>query len=302
MHDLGTLGGPDSYGYGINSNGHVVGEAEIKPNGAAHAFLYSDGTMHDLGTLGGEVSTGRGVSGSGEVVGLSTAGWGGLWRAFLYSGGTMYDLNSLVVSGLDGATLMEATGINDRGQIVANTCTHTQNGCTAFRLDPVSGPVAVLPLPVVEFWNASLNHYFITWRSSEIAILDAGTQIRGWTRTGHAFKTYATAQAGTSPVCRYYIPPGLGDSHFFGRGKAECDATGKKNPNFVLEDPAFMQMFLPTAGVCPANTTQVYRVFSNRTDVNHRYMTDRSVRDRMVTYGWLAEGDGPDLVVMCAPQ
>jgi hypothetical protein len=28
-------------------------------------------------------------------------------------------------------------------------------------------------------------------------------------------------------------------------------------------------------------------------------MTDRAVRDQMVARGWLAEGDGPDLVVMC---
>jgi hypothetical protein len=45
----------------------------------------------------------------------------------------------------------------------------------------------------------------------------------------------------------------------------------------------------------------VYRVFSNRTDANHRYMVDRAVRDQMVAHGWLAEGDGPDLVVMCSP-
>ena len=71
---------------------------------------------------------------------------------------------------------------------------------------------------------------------------------------------------------------------------------------FVLEDPAFMQMYLPAAGVCPANTTQVYRVFSNRPDANHRYMVDRTIRDDMVAVRhWLAEGDGPDLVVMCAP-
>jgi hypothetical protein len=125
--------------------------------------------------------------------------------------------------------------------------------------------------------------------------------IKGWTRTGYAFNAYATAQAGSSPVCRFYIPPGLGNSHFFGRGTAECDATGAKNPSFVLEDPQFMQMFLPVAGVCPMNSTQVYRVFSNRADANHRYMTDKSVRAAMVAKGWLAEGDGPDLVVMCAP-
>ena len=102
-------------------------------------------------------------------------------------------------------------------------------------------------------------------------------------------------------MCRYYIPPGLGDSHFFGRGTAECNATGQKNPTFVLEDPAFMQMFLPTLGVCPAGTIQVYRVYSNRPDANHRYLTSKTLRAQMVAKGWLAEGDGPDLVVMCAP-
>lgn len=62
-----------------------------------------------------------------------------------------------------------------------------------------------------------------------------------------------------------------------------------------------MHMVLPAAGVCPPGTVNVYRVFSNRPDANHRYMTDKATRDAMVGRGWLAEGDGADLVVMCAP-
>jgi len=156
-------------------------------------------------------------------------------------------------------------------------------------------------LDVVEFYNAVLDHYFITYIPAEIANLDAGNTPTKWNRTGYGFKAGSLAQAGTSPVCRFYIPPAKGDSHFFGRGTAECDATAAKNPTFVLEDPAFMQMTLPAAGTCPAGTTPIYRVFSNRADANHRYMTDRAVRDQMVAKGWIAEGDGPDLVVMCAP-
>jgi 6-phosphogluconolactonase (cycloisomerase 2 family) len=154
---------------------------------------------------------------------------------------------------------------------------------------------------VIEYYNVALDHYFITWIADEIAKLDDGTVIKGWTRTGQSFNTYIAAQAGSSPICRYYIPPALGNSHFFGRGTVECDATGTKNPSFVLEDPSFMFMILPAAGVCPASTTPVYRVFSNRADANHRYLTDRALRDAMATKGWVAEGDGPDLVVMCAP-
>ncbi len=155
---------------------------------------------------------------------------------------------------------------------------------------------------VVEYYHSALDHYFITWMPNEIGILDAGTTIKGWTRTGYVLRTYVAAQADTSPICRYYIPPELGDSHFFGRGTAECMATGQNNPSFTLEDPAFMQMYLPNQGICPAGTRPIYRVFSNRTDANHRYMTDKAIRDQMVANGWLAEGDGPDLVVMCAPQ
>ncbi len=159
----------------------------------------------------------------------------------------------------------------------------------------------VPPVDVVEYYNATLDHYFITGLATEQANLDAGKTPTKWTRTGYAFRAYTRSQAGTSPVCRYYLPPEFGDSHFFGRGTAECDATGAAHPAFVLEDPQFMHMILPAAGACPGGTTPVYRVFSNRRDANHRYMTDRGVRDQMVAKGWLAEGDGPDLVVMCAP-
>jgi hypothetical protein len=103
-------------------------------------------------------------------------------------------------------------------------------------------------------------------------------------------------------VCRFYSPPGKGDSHFYGRGTAECDATGAANPSFVNEDPQFFHVLLPVAGNCATGTIPVYRVFSNRADANHRYMVDRAIRDQMVNdRHWLAEGDGPDLVVMCVP-
>ncbi|MEO5700602.1 MAG: hypothetical protein ABIS17_07115 [Casimicrobiaceae bacterium] len=153
----------------------------------------------------------------------------------------------------------------------------------------------------VEFYNAALDHYFLTHIANEIALLDAGVTIKGWVRTGQSFNVFPTAQTGSTPVCRFYIPPDKGDSHFYGRGTAECDATGMANPTFVNEDPQFFHAVLPMAGSCPAGTVAVYRVFSNRADANHRYMVSRSLRDQMVARGWLAEGDGPDLVVMCAP-
>lgn len=43
-------------------------------------------------------------------------------------------------------------------------------------------------------------------------------------------------------------------------------------------------------------------ILTSRPDANHRHMTGKAVRDVMVAKGWLAEGDGPNLVVMCVPQ
>src|SRR5262249_22709111 len=116
---------------------------------------------------------------------------------------------------------------------------------------------------------------------------------------------YNQPKTGSSPVCRYYIPPALGNSHFYGRGMIECNDTGAKNASFVLEDSQFMHVVLPAAGKCPDNSTttkKIFRVFSNRTDANHRYMTDPAIRTQMVARGWLVEGDGDDAVVMCGPE
>ena len=162
-------------------------------------------------------------------------------------------------------------------------------------------PITPDTVDVIEYYHSGFDHYFVTWLPDEIAILDAGTTTRGWVRTGRSFKAYATAQTGSSPVCRFYIPPGYGDSHFYGRGAAECDATGANLPHLVLEAREFMYVTLPSIGSCPDGMTVVYRVFSNRADANHRYMTDRALRDEMVGRGWVAEGDGPDRVVMCTP-
>jgi len=163
----------------------------------------------------------------------------------------------------------------------------------------VAGPTTAVN--VIEFFHRGLDHYFISANPPEIASLDSGATT-GWTRTGRSFKVYPAAQPGSSAVCRFYIPPLLGDSHFFGRGMEECAATAQKNGSFTYESPEVMHIFLPNAGNCPARTLPVYRVFSARADANHRYATDPAVRDDMIARGWLAEGDGPDRVVMCAPE
>ena len=154
---------------------------------------------------------------------------------------------------------------------------------------------------IVEYYNAQLDHYFMTWGADEILLLDAGTATKGWRRTGESFEVLRTPALGAAGVCRIYIPPGLGDGHYFGRDGAECAQTLAQHPSFVSESISFFYLFTPSAGACPAATLPVYRVFSNRADANHPYTTDRAVRNAMVAQGWLAEGDGDDHVVMCTP-
>ena len=70
---------------------------------------------------------------------------------------------------------------------------------------------------VVEFYNATLDHYFITAGANEINLLDTGV-LKGWVRTGLRFLGYvspARAPEPVNPVCRFYMRPEVGDSHFY---------------------------------------------------------------------------------------
>jgi probable HAF family extracellular repeat protein len=111
--DLGTLGGQQSYTYGVNILGQVVGWANYSPTvGNEDAFLYSHGTMTNLGTLGGTYSDAYGINASGQIVG--TAGLAtGSGHAFLCSGsGPLYDLTPSI----SGGTV--AVSVNGGGQAV----------------------------------------------------------------------------------------------------------------------------------------------------------------------------------------
>ncbi|HJU25025.1 MAG TPA: sialidase family protein [Casimicrobiaceae bacterium] len=162
---------------------------------------------------------------------------------------------------------------------------------------------------VIEYYNATLDHYFITPLANEIALLDNGT-IVGWARTGYTFDGSAAPGAGLSPVCRFYIPPQHGDSHFLSASPAECAAVLAKigvDPNFsgyIEETPAEFYIALPdtASGACPSGTLPVYRLWNGRADSNHRYTADAGVRDAMLARGYIAEGYGPQGVAMCTTR
>jgi probable HAF family extracellular repeat protein len=148
--DLGTLGGKQSEGYAIASNGRVAGGAlngggyqaayvysgsqmeklyapgEARASGindlgqvagtvwsskGAQAAVWTNGAHQSVGTLGGTESYGAAINNSGALVGGSLTASGQL-HAFRASNGKLQDLGTLGVGGWS-----TALGINDVGSV-----------------------------------------------------------------------------------------------------------------------------------------------------------------------------------------
>jgi probable HAF family extracellular repeat protein len=76
LQDLGTLGGPASFGYDVNAFGQAVGSSNVPGDDGAHAFVYRDGRMLDLNALtrardaGWILQSARAINESGQIVGF----------------------------------------------------------------------------------------------------------------------------------------------------------------------------------------------------------------------------------------
>ena len=210
------------------------------------------------------------------------------------------DGDLLVLEGARVRRFDPATGAA-KGVFIANAAP-VQEG-TYLAVLPIpggAGPAATVP--VVEFHHAGLDHYFVSSLPADIAALDSGT-LKGWTRTGRTFNAFDAPVTGANPVCRFYLPPASGDSHFYSASPDECAEVAAKFPTFVLEASDVMHVVLPdtVTGACPAGSIKVFRLWNNRTDSNHRYTTDAAIKAEMVAKGYVAEGYGPDATIMCAP-
>jgi uncharacterized protein (DUF1800 family) len=152
---------------------------------------------------------------------------------------------------------------------------------------------------VIEYYNASLNHFFITAYADEAAMLDQGIAIQGWTRTGVTWSAWAHAgdSATAVPVCRFFGTPGIGpNSHFYTADANEC-AVVRQNPGWTFEAIAFY-IDVPQFGACKPGTTPIYRSFYPGAGVsrsNHRFLPDLTMFEHMAGSSML-EG-----LVMCSP-
>jgi probable HAF family extracellular repeat protein len=172
VHDLGTLGGNFSMGYGINDSGTVVGFS-LDANDHRRSFIYRNGAMQDLGLAdnyfaydinnagqvlvnsgtnadaviwrdgvttalsapGYEYSSASAINNRGDVVGRLFAP-GQFGQGFLYSDGDILLLAGLLDQ--SGWTIRDVTDINDNGAILGVGC--QGNDCSWVLLTPVPEP------------------------------------------------------------------------------------------------------------------------------------------------------------------
>lgn len=117
QQELPTIGGdPDGFASAINDKGQVIGLTG-NCTSVFHAVLWNKGIPTDLGTLEGLLLTPTDINNEGQIVGFAASPDGTVFRAFFWQNGVATDLGTLApdVFGL-------AFGINDKGQIVGDSC------------------------------------------------------------------------------------------------------------------------------------------------------------------------------------
>jgi len=132
MHDLQTLGGPDSMAFFVNDFGQIAGASDVdfnsnvnqveNPGGPTiHPFLWECGKMRDLiadapaNLFGGTYGIVSSLNDAGQVTGLMNLADDATWHSFLWEHGHVKDLGSL------GGTFTTAHWLNNSGQIVGRS-------------------------------------------------------------------------------------------------------------------------------------------------------------------------------------
>ena len=188
-----------------------------------------------------------------------------------------------------GAGTVCGAGLLDAGLAVSTTLPST----------------AIIPpnsVPIIEYYRADIDHYFITADVNEVAYIDTFLR-ETFQRTGNVFFGYLDAflaPPGVRPVCRFFAG-GFINSHFFTASAEECQFVQSHWPGtWFLESPAAFFIEVPDgSGNCRAGTIPVYRFFNNRFDANHRHTPDLSVRRAMINRSWVPEGVNG--VAFCSP-
>lgn len=155
-------------------------------------------------------------------------------------------------------------------------------------------PLDTAPAPVVELYNTSTGHYFMTLDPAELAGIDAGKAGPGWVRTGYTFTAFPNPPLLNTfaDVTRFYSR--LSNSHFFTADSGEAAGLiGNPASEWKSEGRRFSILVPDGAGQCLRGLVPVYRFYNGRfafNDSNHRFVTSAAERQRMRDKGWIDEG------------
>ena len=205
-----------------------------------------------------------------------------------------------------GDRIVIASGVQttyETGARIANWLQRT----AVFRLrgGEGNGPAGPQTAKVVEYFNASLGHYFITPLFSEQRWL--GSFSSGWEKTGRSFTTWVETGPMLLPACRFFSDQSFApkSSHFFTPYAGECAAL-KAGTIWKYEgDTTFLRLPEGAEGarVCPIDTQPLYRAYNNGMTgaPNHRYTIDAALLDQLIAQGWIFEGEAQNRIFACVP-
>lgn len=199
------------------------------------------------------------------------------------------------------------TALNISGMMQQNLATNF-SGQTG---SVTGGPPPTGIATAVEYYYTAWNFYFVTAGTAEIAALDGGAFGGLWKRTGQTFNVWSSAiNAAVVPTCRFFSTAIFApkSAHFYTPIASECQFLQTDPASLTVwqleTNAAFYLELTDAMGNCPAGTAPLYRVNNNGMGgaPNHRFTTDVATRDQMVMMGWVAEGNGPDIIFACVPQ
>jgi probable HAF family extracellular repeat protein len=138
MHDMGTLGGPNSIAIGINDKDWLVGWSQASFDLGVfgipdlHPVIWKNGTISDMGSFGGPISLALAINNNGLAVGQSMRP-DFSFHAFTWQNGVLFDLGTL-----PGDSQSVAGGVNSQGEIVGFSSNDTtQAACLWQHRSPV---------------------------------------------------------------------------------------------------------------------------------------------------------------------
>ena len=158
-----------------------------------------------------------------------------------------------------------------------------------------AAPMIASAIDVVEYYNRSLDAYFLTGRATEQALLDAAAD---FSRTGMRFTAEPAANAsslGLASICRYYVSLATPfvSSHFYGRDDTDCALIRSLTPQGFVGEGLDFAVTPASVGACPAQApVAVYRSFrtaKNGRTSNHRYTVSAASYAATLSTGWEGE-------------